>query len=149
MTKKEQVEAALDAIRAAMWRHSWFEVLNGAIDLQIRCDILTKEEITHLRSKVSRHQAEEWKKIRAAVEKLADELSKEMPRRYEDWEEDKGACLWWNTEPTGGAIEDTPDFVGDPRDSLWPYESEDEKHLLWVPLPRLASIRAADKEKGK
>ena len=60
------------------------------------------------------------------------------PRRFDDWHEYHGSGLWWNVEHTDGEIKEGPSYVGQPRDSDWPFEPEDEPNLLWVPLPKLA-----------
>lgn len=63
----------------------------------------------------------------------------EIPRRFDAWDQDDHGCaLWWDTGMTGGEITEPPGYIGGPTSSDWPFESEDEPHLLWVPLPKLA-----------
>ena len=62
----------------------------------------------------------------------------EIPRRYDDWHEDHGSGLWWDVEHTDGEIQEEPEYIGRPGDNDWPWNEEDEPHLLWVPLPKLA-----------
>jgi len=78
--------------------------------------------------------------INETLIRLQDETAEvgEIPRRIDDWHEDDGSGLWWNVENTGGEIVEEPSYIGQPRDSDWPWNEEDEPHLLWVPLPKLA-----------
>lgn len=62
----------------------------------------------------------------------------EVPRRFDTWGDDDGAVLWWDVSMTGGEIVEPPSHVGSPDGSDWPFEHDDEKHLIWVPLPKLA-----------
>ncbi len=61
-----------------------------------------------------------------------------IPRRFEDHHEDYGDGLWWDVKDTDGEIQEAPSYIGQPMDSHWPFDPEDEPHLLWVPLPKLA-----------
>ena len=66
----------------------------------------------------------------------------EIPRRFKDWsEDDHHDVLWWDTSMTGGEITEPPQYVGGPCSSDWPFEEEEHRHLLWVPLPKLARNR--------
>jgi len=63
----------------------------------------------------------------------------EIPRRFDSWDQDEDSdVLWWDTSMTGGEITEPPSYIGGPESSDWPFEKEDEKHMLWVPLPKLA-----------
>lgn len=63
----------------------------------------------------------------------------EIPRRFDDWsQDDHHDVLWWDTSMTGGEIVEKPSYIGQPRDSDWPWQEQDEPHLLWIPLPKLA-----------
>ena len=81
--------------------------------------------------------------IRETLIKLQDETLEvgEIPRRYEDHHDDYGDVLWWNTRFTEGVIQESPEFIGQPLDGPWPFNPEDEPHLLWVPLPKLARAK--------
>lgn len=66
----------------------------------------------------------------------------EIPRRFDDWEHDTDRdVIWWDTSMTGGEIAEPPGYVGSPASSDWPFEVDDQPHLLWVPLPKLARSR--------
>jgi hypothetical protein len=81
--------------------------------------------------------------INEALIRLQDETLEvgEIPRRFQDWSDDDHAVLWWDTSMTGGEITEPPGYVGSPGSSDWPFETEDQPHLLWVPLPKLARGR--------
>ncbi len=61
------------------------------------------------------------------------------PRRCAEWSDDDGDALWWDTEMTGGEIAEPPSYVGTPTSSDWVFDETNLPHLLWVPLPKLAS----------
>jgi hypothetical protein len=62
----------------------------------------------------------------------------EIPRRFEQWDDSHGTVLWWETSLTSGEITEPPEHIGSPVSSDWPYDIDNEPHLLWVPLPKLA-----------
>ena len=61
------------------------------------------------------------------------------PRRFDKWSDDDGDVIWWNVEHTNGEIMESPNYLGSPLDHVWPFMVVDRPHLLWVPLPKLAS----------
>jgi hypothetical protein len=61
-----------------------------------------------------------------------------VPKVFEDWYQDDGGALWWDTSMTGGEIAEPPSYIGGPYSSDWPFENDELVHLLWVPLPKLA-----------
>lgn len=67
----------------------------------------------------------------------------EIPRRFEEWTdcEELWSVLWWDVEHTDGVISEPPEYIGCPKDGPWPWREEDQPHLLWVPLPKLARGR--------
>lgn len=65
----------------------------------------------------------------------------EIPRRFDDWHEDHGSGLWWDVEHTDDEIQEEPEYIGRPGDNDWPWNEEDEPHLLWIPLPKLARVK--------
>jgi len=85
---------------------------------------------------------DEWRAIQKGVRQTSlfqEEAAGEIPRRFQDWsQDDHHDVLWWETSMTGGAITEPPSYIGGPSSSDWPFEIEDEPHLLWVPLPKLA-----------
>jgi len=79
--------------------------------------------------------------INNALIELQDETLEvgEIPRRFDAWDQDVRVCaLWWDTSMTGGEITEPPGYIGGPNSGDWPFDPEDEAHLLWVPLPKLA-----------
>ncbi len=89
---------------------------------------------------INRVHEEAMDTINEALIRLQDKTLDvgEVPRRFAQWSDDDGDVLWWDTGSTGGVIVEPPGYIGDPSSSDWPFETEDEPHLLWVPLPKLA-----------
>ena len=78
--------------------------------------------------------------IRETLIRMQDETEAvgEIPRRFDDWSDDDGDVLWWDTSMTGGEITESPEYIGSPLSSDWVYDEDFAMHLLWVPLPKLA-----------
>lgn len=49
-------------------------------------------------------------------------------RPVEDWGEDDGSCLWWDSD----TIEQEPMYVGSPLDSCW---DDTMKYFIQIPNP--------------
>ena len=62
----------------------------------------------------------------------------EIPRRFEEWTEEDGAVLWWETSLAEGKITEPPQVIGTIHDLD---DTSEPQWLLWVPLPKLARDR--------